>query len=176
MEQAIILGLCGPAKVGKSTTAHLIKKKLFHEGYPCVILSFAEPVKEIAAYFGWDGRKDERGRKLLQQIGTDVGRTYNPDIWVNRWLQRATSFKEQGVSVLADDVRFANEAEAIRGIGGFCLRLDPGSRVIDGLSGELGQHVSENPNAVSVDGVIDASQSENNVCDAVLAALGGLYA
>ena len=176
MDKSVVLGLCGVARVGKTTTAELLKQRLKNQGHACVILAFAEPVKEIANYFGWDGKKDERGRKLLQQIGTDVGRNYNPSIWVDRWTQRATSFMQQGISVLTDDVRFQNEIHAIRSVGGLCLRLHPGCREIDGLVGELSGHKSEQPDQLHTDGVVNAEQTPDKVCDDILAVLENWYA
>lgn len=56
-------------------------------------------------------------RHLMQEYGTDVRRSDDPDYWVNRW--------KEGVEgdVLTDDVRFLNEAQAVRDMGGIVIRL-----------------------------------------------------
>lgn len=53
-------------------------------------------------------RDDCYARKLLQFIGTDVGRKRDPDIWVNYHREHV-----KGTSCIVDDVRFPNEAEYV---------------------------------------------------------------
>lgn len=102
----LITGFMG---VGKTTTAKLLSD-LYDN---CVILSFASMVKRIAfEYFGWDGNKNIRGRKLLQNIGY-AGRKYNPDIWANYLLDEAKEHFLQGKIILVDDWRYINELEVI---------------------------------------------------------------
>ena len=56
--------------------------------YDSVPFAFADDVKRIAYnYYDWDGKKNELGRKLLQDIGT-TGRNYNRDIWANKVIDR----------------------------------------------------------------------------------------
>lgn len=157
MDKPMIVGLCGLAKVGKTTTARFVTHLLNETS---VVLSFATPVKDIALLFGWDGQKDQRGRKLLQQIGTDVGRTYDPDIWVNKLVDRAINHIRRGSFVVVDDVRFQNEIDAIRSMGGLVVLLDPGKRKLD-YSGE--PHESEQPYSLSVDHVVVTDKSPQEV-------------
>ena len=70
-------------QVGKTTAADWLVAR---HGF--VKYALADPIKEIARTgFGWDGRKDARGRRLLQEIGT-VGRHYDPDLWLDRFAAR----------------------------------------------------------------------------------------
>jgi hypothetical protein len=80
--------------------------------------SFAAEVKAIALLMGWDGKKDKKGRQLLQDIGM-AGRRYDQDIWVSK-LQKRLETTEY---LVIDDVRFQNEADAIRANGGIVLRV-----------------------------------------------------
>jgi len=64
----IILGLCGKAGAGKTTAAKMICLE-FDDAY---ILPFAQPVKKYAMLMGWNGKKDTKGRRLLQLLGTDM--------------------------------------------------------------------------------------------------------
>lgn len=124
MEQKVIL-ISGLLKSGKSTLANEIfwrienevaygKKDLYSTMYR---YSFASKVKEIAKeQFGWDGKKDEKGRRLLQRIGTEVGRAYNKDIWVDyfsEFMNERTNFEKLPTLFIIDDWRFKNEAENI---------------------------------------------------------------
>jgi len=89
------------------------------------------------------------GREMLQKIGTEMGRQLHPQCWVNALfseyelkLRRVPNVK--GGTTIADaypnwiitDVRFPNEADAIRARGGVVIRVNRPTVVID-------QHPSE---------------------------------
>jgi hypothetical protein len=126
MDRRIVIGICGHAGAGKSTLAQMLCDLLGEDAY---VAPFAGPLKSVAHSLGWDGRKDRKGRRLLQLLGTEVGRKcIHPDVWVRLWLEDAA---ESGGHVVADDVRFGNEAQAIRDLGGVIVRVrrratDPG--------------------------------------------------
>jgi hypothetical protein len=106
-----------------------------------VILSFAEGLKRCASeWFGWDGKKDERGRRLLQTLGTDAGRHYDPEIWVRMWKARAWALLATGNWIVADDVRFENEAAAVRELGGLVVMV---TGRVETMAGATAEHVSE---------------------------------
>lgn len=105
----LISGLAGS---GKTTLANLLKEQLDAiKDLRVVRMSFASPIKFIAKLaFGWDGEKDERGRKLLQHLG-EVGRDYNIDNWCEILLKNLDNSDEMFPPnfVLIDDWRFPNE-------------------------------------------------------------------
>jgi hypothetical protein len=103
-----IIGVAGPKGSGKTTVANILANKL--NG---VIVPFAKPLKDIARSLGWNGKKDEKGRRLLQLLGTECGREcIDQDIWVKKWLAYVDIHVLSSV-VIADDVRFENEASMI---------------------------------------------------------------
>ena len=54
-------------------------------------------------------------RHMLQTLGTEYGRQcLHPDVWLTCWRKKAERFN----SVVADDVRFVNEANLIKSLGG----------------------------------------------------------
>ena len=54
-------------------------------------------------------------RHMLQTLGTEYGRQcLHPDVWLKCWQKKAERFK----AVVADDIRFPNEADLIRSMGG----------------------------------------------------------
>jgi hypothetical protein len=54
-------------------------------------------------------------RHMLQTLGTEYGRQcLHPDVWLTCWRKKAERFG----SVITDDVRFPNEADLIRKLGG----------------------------------------------------------
>ncbi len=118
-----IIGLAGRAGSGKSEAAKIIAS-CYPDG-ACRVLPFAAPLKELCSTgFGWDGAKDARGRRLLQVVGTDAGRAYNPNIWVEKWTYAALHSSYRTKCIIADDVRFENECEAVRSLGGVVWRID----------------------------------------------------
>jgi len=114
-----IIGLCGPKGVGKSTYAKTI------EG--AVILSFATPIKEMLKVIlpgeKYLNFKEEpipqfpaelNARKLLQSLGTEWGRErVYPNVWVDIAYKIAKPYIGKR-TIVFDDIRFPNEAWAIR--------------------------------------------------------------
>lgn len=140
-----IIGLSGLAGSGKSTAATYLQSK----GYELV--KFAGPLKDAMRALGLtdyhiEGEGKERPcallqgktpRHAMQTIGTDWGRDLiGPHFWVGLWEARANEILDSGGLVVADDVRFPNEAEAIRKLGGRVIRLV-------GRGGIHGAHASE---------------------------------
>jgi hypothetical protein len=134
-----VLGLSGWARSGKDTIADYLVDV---EGYTKV--SFAQPMKE-AMYrlnpritvnevvntalrvgidvYGWDGLKERSPdiRGLLQRFGTEIGREMFGE---NFWVDYALNSIEDGSKVVFSDVRFPNEADAIRQLGGKVYRVE----------------------------------------------------
>lgn len=147
------IGLSGYARSGKDTVAaHLIE----NHGYTRV--AFADSIREalyrlnpkismdlVSGFigirhavdmFGWDEVKEQvpEARNLLQRLGTEVGRDmFGSDFWVEDAMNRI----EDGSKVVFTDVRFPNEADAIRSLGGRIYRVER-----EGVGATNG-HVSE---------------------------------
>lgn len=103
--------ISGKAGVGKTTVANYMKLYLDGLGYLTFTTPLAKEVKNCAReYFGWDGNKDERGRTLLQRVGTEIGREYDPDIWVKHLVNNTYKHIIHPDFTLVDDWRFPNEA------------------------------------------------------------------
>ncbi len=119
----------GRMQVGKTTAAdHLVGRHGFQK------YALADPIKRIASEaFGWDGRKDDRGRRLLQEIGS-VGRHYAPDIWLERFAARLAA--DSPHRAVVDDLRLAREVEFLRRLGFVCVRVDrPGHLIAPAVHG-----------------------------------------
>lgn len=137
----MIIGLSGIASSGKDSTANIIIKK-----YPnWVKVSFAKAMKDAAsAMFGfprellegdtlesreWREQKSEywseklgqevTPRNILQILGTGLVRKHlHENFWVDRLELEIKQLTESGKNVIITDVRFPNEAEMIRSLGG----------------------------------------------------------
>ncbi len=72
-----IIFLSGKMGTGKDTLANILQNK---HGFK--VYHFSDKLKDILRQAGWDGEKDEKGRRLLQDVGNAL-RRYNPDTWVN---------------------------------------------------------------------------------------------
>ena len=98
----LLLLLSGKAGAGKDTFADSISSLGFQK------YSFAKALKDEASRGGWDGAKDERGRVLLQQLGT-VWRNYEPDHWIRR-LQESITHDLVAIT----DCRYRNEISLMK--------------------------------------------------------------
>jgi hypothetical protein len=65
-------------------------------------------------------------RVLLQTIGTEVFRAISPMLWANAWMLEAQ--RHDGF-VVAPDVRFASEIDALNYLGGHAVRVDATGRL-----------------------------------------------
>lgn len=106
-----IVLIAGKAGSGKDTVAKMLDQILTETYRKRVLIThFGDLVKYVATnFFDWDGIKDEDGRTLLQRIGTDVVRRYDPDYWVRFLSQMFYFFKDEFDYVLIPDFRFPNE-------------------------------------------------------------------
>lgn len=78
-------------------------------------------------------------RTLCQVMGVAF-RELDPDFWVKIWQARAATFLRHGGKVVVDDLRFPNELEAIRSMGGQLVWLD---RQDAPPAGGIANHCSE---------------------------------
>jgi hypothetical protein len=144
----MIIGIIGLNGSGKNTIANILQNE-FNE-YNFVIDSFAKPVKDIASIiFNWNRemlegdtkesrewreQKDEKWsnilnkeiipRKMLQLIGTEFGRELlGNNIWIESLKERS-----KNKNILISDIRFPNEAEEIKKIGGILVRVNRGEK------------------------------------------------
>ncbi|MER5754333.1 hypothetical protein [Streptomyces sp. NPDC002088] len=133
------VGLHGHAGVGKDTVAEILAKfgytrvafadKLREALYTLnpVILTDTDgrvwTLRDIVDEIGWDDakRKYEEIRRMLQVLGTEVGREMiSQDVWVN------AAFKDldEDKKYVFTDVRFVNEHQAIDSRLGLLIRVD----------------------------------------------------
>jgi hypothetical protein len=139
------IGLIGLAGSGKDTAA----KALIKLGY--YRIAFADELKELAFEFGWNGEKDEDGRRLLQELGM-IGRRYSPNVWIKHVAWRIVP---NGPPIVFTDVRFQNEADYVRSIGGMIVRIVRPGIISENHESELNQRDVAADIEIVNDGSID---------------------
>ncbi len=110
MKKVILIS--GKGESGKDLSATIIKNKLEVLGYKVVITHYAKYLKSMAQELcGWDGNKDEKGRKLLQELGTDIIREKmnRPLFHVNRVCEDIEICANYFDFVIVPDCRFPDE-------------------------------------------------------------------
>lgn len=139
----LLIGIVAPAGSGKTVVA-----KHLEDRYGFTRMRFAHTLKAMLKVgLGLtdeqlDGREKMlplnhfggcTPRHIMQTLGTDWGRRMiHSDIWTNAWRQSAA--KVVG-PIVVDDVRFPNEAAAIRAEGGVLWRINrPGQMIGDHAS------------------------------------------
>lgn len=150
----MIIGLSGYARTGKDTIANFLI-----ENYGFTRMAFADPIREAllslnpsvsiadmshvplssaVKSMGWEAVKDlsPEVRELLQRMGTEVGRNlFGENFWVDLLMKRAIDL---GTNIVIPDVRFSNEADAIRSWNGEVWRINrPGSEPVNSHLSEV---------------------------------------
>lgn len=105
-----VILISGLAQSGKDTSASMMEKILKKNNKKVLAIHYADNLKFfVKNHFGWDGKKDERGRKLLQWFGTDVVRKNYEDVWVDMEVALLKGIKTLYDYIIIPDVRFPNE-------------------------------------------------------------------
>lgn len=105
-----IILISGKAGHGKTTFANFLEEELSQKGEGVLRIAFGDLLKDVCRrYFDWDGEKDEKGRALLQYVGTELVRARDEDFWTD-YVLRFCSVMRPDV-VIIDDWRFVEEIE-----------------------------------------------------------------
>jgi len=83
-------------------------------------------------------------RRTLQTLGTECGRAVDPNIWVDYGLHRARAFLSDDLKAVSfADLRFNNECEVVRAVGGEVWIIERPVFEEGGLTGTAAMHSSE---------------------------------
>lgn len=107
--------ISGKAQNGKDTSAEIFKNEFVIRGHSVLVIHQADLLKYICkSFFNWNGEKDEAGRTLLQQVGSNVIRKVEPDFWVDFIVKVTGFFKDTWDYIIIPDTRFPNELEKLK--------------------------------------------------------------
>lgn len=134
-----LIGFTGLAQAGKTTCANWMRDK-----FGFIRLSFAGPLKRMVAVLTDERDKDAApdvlcGKTLryaYQTLGTEWGRMLmGDDIWLRAARLEIERYRGGCPGLTFDDLRFDNELELIREMGGIVIRLErPGLTRMDHVS------------------------------------------
>ena len=109
-----VIMISGKSGSGKDTFANFLRDELLQANKRVLTIHFADMVKEYAKlYYNWNGEKDEAGRTLLQQLGTDKVRAKYPTYWGRLVAQFISATEKDWDYVLIPDLRFLNEYKTV---------------------------------------------------------------
>jgi hypothetical protein len=156
----VIIGLTGYARAGKDTVAQVLI-----DNYGFKRVAFADPIRkllleinpiledgfrlnEIIKELGWEVAKGKTEvRRLLQALGVGARTIFYEDFWVDMALADVNNYKNS--KFVITDVRFRNEADTIKRMGGGIWRV-------------------ERPNVVAVNNHISESALDNYAADTTI--------
>jgi hypothetical protein len=130
----MIIGLTGYARSGKDTLAGMLIglhgydnrafaapiRKLLYETNPIISCGHTGYLKDLVDRVGWEEAKTETPvRRLLQDLGVGARKTFGEDFWIKQALQGVNPEDKFVIT----DVRFPNEADAIKDLGGQIWRV-----------------------------------------------------
>ena len=140
-----IITFSGQARHGKDSSIEILKQLLKNNNKKVMHINYADFVKYLAKqYLNWNGSKDEQGRTILQQLGTEKVRTRFPNYWVDIVIGIAKIFENDYDYVLIGDCRFSNEIEAWEKEGYKVIPIHVERLNFDnGLTKEQKNHISE---------------------------------
>lgn len=141
MVKEIKIAISGKANSGKNTVATLLGTYIRYKDADILdtkTFAFADPIKEMVMQMLpmterrilWGPSElritkvpnsEVTYRQLLLDLGK-LGRSYDPNIWINATVHMANFFAQTGIAIIAD-VRFKNEFQAMKNEKFFLIRV-----------------------------------------------------
>lgn len=131
-----VIGFTGLAQSGKSTASSFLEKNYEFQriNFKSAIIeeikhNFPDFLKKEAEIYKCNvddlfTTKPGSFRQFMQNYGTELRRNIDDNYWIDRWLANANkSYINYQRPVVVDDVRFLNEAEMIKKVGGIIIRI-----------------------------------------------------
>ncbi len=163
MPKKYVIGFIGKAGSGKDASALALRSVFENAGLRTQRFAFADHLKELCVQLGWDSVKNERGRNLLQHLGDVLREYHGADYFAN---YTASQIRESDADVcFVTDVRYLNEASALRALGeepDCSVTLIRIVRDHSGWGKELTEAQKKHPSEVEMDQIVIDHLIENN--------------
>lgn len=131
----MIIALTGKKRCGKTSVANALCEQTSLAGLFTKINFKSALLKQVKEHFP-DFLKNEANhyymsvdqlleekpgsiRQFLQNYGTDLFRKQNENYWTSKWRESTIGYS----NVVIDDLRFLNEAQAVKDLGGTIIRI-----------------------------------------------------
>jgi hypothetical protein len=136
------IAISGKARTGKNTVSKILTSYIPGE---VATIAFADPIKRMAEEMFPSmpkeflyGKSEYRSkiipgafkneqplsvRDLLIDIGTNLGRSYKEDIWLDAFDYHLKTALNNSKSVIITDVRFRNEFDHLKSLGFYQIRV-----------------------------------------------------
>jgi dephospho-CoA kinase len=149
----MIIGLSGYARSGKDEVA-----KILVEDYGYERVAFADKIREflyetnpqiggnrlqhLVLTYGWDVAKSQpEVRHLLQSVGVAARKLFGDNFWINQALNpHIYEHPIVGINknIVVTDIRFTNEAETIKSLGGQIWRIKRNG--VEAINNHVSEH------------------------------------
>lgn len=168
-----IIAFTGKKGHGKSTATNKVREVLEGQGLTVKRINFKDSLvaviksnckgilEDLSKHYNMSiddlfETKPQIMRRLMQFIGTDVYREMNNSFWVDSWASKLDPYKRSDVVIIVDDVRFQNEFDMVKSMGGEVTRIVATNKEIP-----VDEHVSEKEqDSFEVDTIITANSKE----------------
>ena len=140
----IILGFTGKKGHGKTTACLKAVEVLESKGYKIVRINFKDAListmkhklsrtlQLISDHYSLSieelfEQKPPLMRTLMQEFGTEIYRSFDPDYWIMQWyisIHGVSKDNKELMAIITDDVRFSNEELMLKAKMGILIRIN----------------------------------------------------
>lgn len=168
-----IIMISGKSGSGKNALAAAFANAL--KDNRVLTIAFGDLVKTfLKQYYGWNGEKDEAGRKMLQELGTNKVRKMFPTYWAEVVAEFVMATAADWDYVIIPDWRFVNEYYTIADYTNNTILIrverynEDGSKWVNpDMTPEQLNHISENElEKFSFDYIVENRGDISNLDDA----------
>ncbi len=148
---SLVLSKLGYTKLALADGVRVLSAILMARAYPRVLENDAELLRVFPSIYRdlFTMEKPPMARTLLQYVGTEFARGYDPDYWIKALAPLVEERLSKGIPVAITDVRFPNEAQYVRSLGGVVVRVSGEGRYAQGSYESM--HASERTEEVRED-------------------------